>query len=71
MVFLVVLVLAVVVLALVVRAAAASGRPEGEPRARRAPRRPQGQVRPLAPDDDPEFLRELGRRARKDDGSPA
>jgi hypothetical protein len=24
----------------------------------------------VAPDDDPEFLRELGRRARRDDGSP-
>ena len=69
MVFLVVLVLAVVVLTLVVRAAAASGRPEGAPRARRT--RPQGQVRPVAPDDDPDFLRELGRRTRKDDGSPA
>ncbi len=27
--------------------------------------------RPLAPDDDPEFLRELRRRVRRDDGSPA
>jgi hypothetical protein len=33
--------------------------------------RPQAQARPLAPDDDPEFLRELERRARRDDGSPA
>jgi len=24
----------------------------------------------VAPDDDPDFLRELGRRARRDDGSP-
>jgi hypothetical protein len=39
----------------------------------RAPRppRPQRAVRPIAPDDDPEFLRELERRARRDDGSPA
>jgi hypothetical protein len=25
----------------------------------------------MAPDDDPEFLRELERRTRRDDGSPA
>jgi hypothetical protein len=25
----------------------------------------------VAPDDDPEFLRELERRTRRDDGSPA
>jgi len=25
----------------------------------------------MAPDDDPEFLRELDRRTRRDDGSPA
>jgi hypothetical protein len=67
--FLVVLVVAVVVLVLVVRAAAASGRPKGGVRGPRAPRpRPQ---RPTAPDDDPEFLRELERRTRRDDGSPA
>ena len=26
---------------------------------------------PIAPDDDPDFLRELDRRTRRDDGSPA
>lgn len=26
---------------------------------------------PIAPDDDPEFLRELDRRTRRDDGTPA
>ena len=30
-----------------------------------------GPQRALAPDDDPEFLRELERRTRRDDGSPA
>ena len=67
--FLVMLVVAVVVVVLVMRAAAASGRAGGGAR----PPRPQAHrpVRPLAPDDDPEFLRELERRARRDDGSPA
>jgi hypothetical protein len=52
----------------VMRAAAASGR-AGE--FKRAPRaRPERATRPLAPDDDPDFLRELERRARRDDGSP-
>ena len=63
---LVVLVVAVVVVVLVMRAAAAHGRSGGDPRPR-----VQRPGRPLAPDDDPEFLRELERRARKDDGSPA
>jgi hypothetical protein len=74
--FLVLLVVAVVVVVLVMRAAAAHGRAGGE--AGRGvggsrPARPRAQppVRPLAPDDDPEFLRELERRARRDDGSPA
>ena len=31
----------------------------------------RAEARPLAPDDDPEFLRELERRTRRDDGSPA
>jgi hypothetical protein len=65
--YLIVLVIAVVVVVLVMRAAAAPGR--GLPRTR-APRRPQRSTRPLAPDDDPEFLRELERRARRDDGQP-
>ena len=73
MAFLVVLVVAVVVVVLVVRAASAAGGPgAGGVRAPRRPRpRPRGDVRPMAPDDDPEFLRELERRARRDDGSPA
>jgi hypothetical protein len=72
-VFLVVLVAAVVVLLVVVRAAAVSGDPSrgSSRRPRRAPRPQQGRARPLAPDDDPEFLRELGRQVRRDDGSPA
>ena len=68
MAFVVVLVVAVAVVVLVLRAAK-SGGPGGV----RAPKRPRPQrdVRALAPDDDPEFLRELERRARRDDGSPA
>jgi hypothetical protein len=72
-VFLVVLVVAVVVVVLVMRAASApggTGRSLGGPRPARRPR-PQRSARPLAPDDDPEFLRELERRTRRDDGSPA
>ena len=66
--YLIVLVIAVVVVVLVMRAASAPDR--GLPRAR-APRRPRPPAaRPLAPDDDPEFLRELQRRARRDDGQP-
>jgi hypothetical protein len=64
--YLIVLVIAVVVVVLVMRAAVASGRGGGTPPAR-APRRP----RPLAPDDDPEFLRELERRTRRDDNPAA
>ena len=67
--FLVVLVVAVVVVVLVMRSAAAPGRAGG--RARPVRPRVQRTGRPLAPDDDPEFLRELERRARRDDGSPA
>ncbi|TFV55180.1 hypothetical protein E4P41_17560 [Geodermatophilus sp. DF01-2] len=66
MAFVVVLVVAVAVVVLVLRAAETGGS------AKRAPRpRPQRAVRPVAPDDDPEFLRELERRTRRDDGSPA
>jgi hypothetical protein len=68
--YLIVLVIAVVVVVLVMRAAAASGRGEGLPRSR-APRQPRPAARPLAPDDDPEFLRELERRARRDDNPTA
>ena len=67
--YLIVLVIAVVVVVLVMRAAAASGR-RGLPEAR-APRRPRPAARPLAPDDDPEFLRELERRRRRDDNPTA
>jgi len=66
---LIVLVVAVVVVVLVMRAAAAPGRAGGGARAVRP--RAQRPGRPLAPDDDPEFLRELERRTRRDDGSPA
>ncbi len=73
MAFLVVLVVAVVVVVLVMRAAASPGGGLGGPRRPRPVRRPgpQQATRPLAPDDDPEFLRELDRRTRRDDGSPA
>jgi hypothetical protein len=74
MVFLVMLVIAVAVVVLVMRAASASaGGPGSSARPARPPKRPQAQrpTRPLAPDDDPEFLRELERRTRRDDGSPA
>ena len=69
--FLVLLVVAVVVVVLVMRAAAR--RPGAGGRRRRGAPRPRSQqaARPLAPDDDPEFLRELERRTRRDDGSPA
>ena len=68
MAFVVVLMVAVAVVVLVLRAAEKSG--PGRVRAPRPPR-PQRAVRPIAPDDDPEFLRELERRTRRDDGSPA
>jgi hypothetical protein len=68
--YLIVLVIAVVVVVLVMRAAAASGRGRGMPPVR-APRRPRPTARPLAPDDDPEFLRELERRTRRDDNPTA
>ena len=68
MAFVVVLVVAVAVVVLVLRAAETGG--SGGMRAPLRPR-PQRAVRPVAPDDDPEFLRELERRTRRDDGSPA
>jgi cell division protein FtsN len=69
--FLVVLVVAVVVVVLVMRAANAPGRTgsAAAPRPSRPPRRAPGAGRPIAPDDDPEFIAELERRARRDDGS--
>ena len=73
MVVLVMMLVAMGVVVLVMRAAAQGGpnpgarptRPGQRPRAAR-PARP---TRPLAPDDDPEFLRELERRTRRDDGA--
>jgi hypothetical protein len=67
--YLVLLVVAVVVVVLVMRAAGAP--PSRRGRGGIRPPRPQRPARPLAPDDDPEFLRELDRRTRRDDGSPA
>src|SRR3954469_9581104 len=70
--FLVLLVIAVVVVVLVVRASNAPGRRPGGtnlPGPPRSPRRAPGAARPVAPDDDPEFLAELERRARRDEGT--
>jgi hypothetical protein len=71
MVFLVMLVIAVAVVVLVMRAAATQGGgPQGGDRPTRPPKRPRSQpTRFVAPDDDPEFIRELERRTRRDDGS--
>jgi hypothetical protein len=56
------------VVVLVMRAAASPGGAAGAVRRQRAPRPPRTErPRPLAPDDDPEFLRELQRRTRRDD----
>ena len=60
--FLVVLLVAVGVVVLLMRAAAASGGGTSTPRPPRM--RPQRSRRPVAPDDDPDFLRELGRRSK-------
>ena len=68
MLYLIVLLIAVVVVVLLMRAATAPGRGSLRPQAR-APRRPRPSARPVAPDDDPEFLRELERRARREDGT--
>ena len=57
----VVLLVAVGVVVLLMRAAATTGGGYSAPRPPRS--RPQ---RPVAPDDDPDFLRELDRRARGD-----
>ncbi|MGY1729646.1 hypothetical protein ACI79J_22035 [Geodermatophilus sp. SYSU D01062] len=66
----VLLLVAVLVVVLVVRATAVAGSELRRERPARRPRPPRA-VRPVTPDDDPEFLRELGRRVRRDDGSPA
>ena len=71
MAFLVVLLIAVVVVVLVMRAASVPGAVDGGVRAPRSPRRRRpAPGRPVAPDDDPEFLRDLSRRTRRDEGSP-
>ena len=72
MALLVVLVAAVVVVVLVVRAAAKPSGPNrpGRARAARPPRARPQQRGAVGPDDDPDFLRELQRRTRRDD-SPA
>lgn len=74
-VFLVMLVIAVAVVVLVMRAAAVSGGGaggaggRGGTRTPRPPRGPKPPQRVVAPDDDPDFLRELDRRTRRDDGT--
>src|SRR3954470_13582267 len=66
--FLVVLLVAVGVVVLLMRAAAASGG-GGRPSAPRPPRmRPQRTQTPAAPDDAPDFLRELDRRRHTGEG---
>jgi hypothetical protein len=69
--FVVVLLITVGVVVLLTRAAsAANGR--GGVSAPRPPRMtPPRARRPIAPDDDPEFLRELDRRRTQDDGTSA
>jgi hypothetical protein len=67
--WLVPVVVAVVVVVLVVRASNAPGRRAGGVRLQRPPRRTPPTRRAVAPDDDPEFLAELERRARRDDGT--
>ena len=62
--FLVVLLVAVGVVVLLMRASAASGDRGGVASPRPPRMRPQRSRRPVAPDDDPDFLRELGRRSR-------
>lgn len=72
--FLVVLVMAVIVVAFVVSAVRAGfAADEAESDGRPSPPRPRTAhvARPLGPDDDPEFLRQLERRLHRGDGSPA
>jgi hypothetical protein len=69
--FLVVLLVAVGVVVLLMRAAAASGNGGGVPAPRPPRMRPQRSRRPVAPDDDPDFLRELDRRRSKGEGPTA
>jgi hypothetical protein len=67
MVVLVMLLVSVGVVVLVMRAAAQGGPVPGA-RPTRPPRTARP-TRPMAPDDDPAFLRELERRTRRDDGA--
>jgi len=70
-VFLVVLLVAVGVVVLLMRAANAASN-GGTVSAPRPPHvRPQHPRRPIAPDDDPDFLRELDRRRSKGEGPAA
>ena len=71
MALLVVLFVAVAVVVLVMRAAAAPGstRRSSAPRPSHPVRGQRPVTRPIAPDDDPEFLRELSRRTRRDDSA--
>jgi hypothetical protein len=69
--FLVVLLVAVGVVVLLMRAAAAAGN-SGKVASPRPPRmRPQRPRRSVAPDDDPDFLRELDRRRSTGEGPSA
>ncbi|MCU1604534.1 MAG: uncharacterized protein JWP46_999 [Modestobacter sp.] len=70
MVVLVMMLVSVGVVVLVMRAAAQGGpNPGARPTRSARPPRTARPTRALAPDDDPEFLRELERRARRDDGA--
>jgi hypothetical protein len=71
--FLVVLLVAVGVVVLLMRAATAASGANGGISTPRPPRpqRPQRPRRPIAPDDDPDFLRELDRRRARGDGPTA
>ncbi len=50
---------------------AAGGRTRGSARPAKPPVRKPTRREPLAPDDDPEFLRELDRRAHREEDPPA
>src|SRR4051794_13414836 len=69
--FLVVLLVAVGVVVLLMRAATAASGGAGISAPRPPRTRSQRPQRPVAPDDDPDFLRELDRRRARDDGPTA
>ncbi len=75
MAFVLVLVVAATIIVLLMRAGAAKWGPDSgggtAPRPQRRPRPSAQAPGALGPDDDPDFLRELERRTRRDDGSPA